>query len=316
MNTLRRVWRTLPAVLALVAAMVSAGRAAEPIRIAIHEWTGQHISAHIAGEVLKRAGFAVEYVVAGAIPSFAAIAQGDLHLQPEVWDNQVAEIFPKAVAAGDIVVVGPLGLTPREGWVYPDYMEERCPGLPRAEALAGCAQAFATAESHPKGRLVAYPADWGTRSRDLIARARLPFVAVPGGSEGAMIAELTAAYANRAPILMMFWAPHWIHAKLPLRWVELPPADPDCDSDPQLGLSPDATGDCGFPEPKIVKVVWRGFAETWPGAYAVIEKLTIDNRTQNRLLLEVDEEKRKLEEVVADWMEGNGALWRQWIATE
>jgi glycine betaine/proline transport system substrate-binding protein len=289
------------------------GAAGETIRIAVHEWTGQHISAHIAGAVLAKAGYEVEYITAGAIPSFAALANGNLHLQPEVWDNQVAEIFPKAVATGDIVVVGALGLVPREGWVYPPYMEEHCPGLPTAAALIECAQNFATPETHPKGRLVTYPADWGTRSKELVANARLPFEAVAGGSEGAMIAELTAAYAARRPILMMFWAPHWIHARLKLNWVDLPAAHPDCSNDPQHGFAPDATGDCGFAEPKIVKVVWRGFQATWPGAYAIVERLTIDNETQNLLLLEVDEKKRKLEAVIAEWIAGHEDTWRGWL---
>ncbi len=37
----------------------------DSIKIAINEWTGQHITAHVAGEVLKRMGYNVEYVTAG-----------------------------------------------------------------------------------------------------------------------------------------------------------------------------------------------------------------------------------------------------------
>ena len=40
----------------------------DAIKIAINEWTGQHISAHVAGELLKKAGNNVEYVTAGAVP--------------------------------------------------------------------------------------------------------------------------------------------------------------------------------------------------------------------------------------------------------
>jgi len=76
----------------------------DPIKIAINEWTGQHVSAHISGSVLKAAGYEVEYVTAGAVPQFAAIAQGNLHLQPETWGNNVGEIYPKSVENGDIGV--------------------------------------------------------------------------------------------------------------------------------------------------------------------------------------------------------------------
>ena len=133
----------------------------DPIKIPINEWTGQHISAHITGSLLQKAGYSIEYVTAGAVPQFAAIAQGDLHVQPETWTNNVGDIYPKAVESGDIVVLGSLGLKPQEGWIYPPYMNDKCPGLPSYEALYDCAQAFAAADTFPKGRLITYPGGLG-----------------------------------------------------------------------------------------------------------------------------------------------------------
>jgi len=287
--------------------------AAETIKIAINEWTGQHISAHVAGELLKKAGFEVEYITAGAVPQFAAIAQGNIHLQPEVWDNNVGKIYPKAVESGDIIKVGSLGLTPREGWMYPPYMKDKCPGLPAAEALVKCAQAFGTAETFPKGRLITYPADWGTRSRDLVANAGLPLQAVAGGSEGAMIAELKSAYAAKQPMLMMFWAPHWIHAELKFDWIDLPAAAADCDTNPAPGFSPTKTNDCGFAQANIGKIVSKDFKSKWPGAYKLIEAMSLDNVTQNAMMLEIDNKKRKLDEVIAEWIAKNEATWKPWV---
>ncbi len=298
---------------AAAAPQASAAESTDPIKIAINEWTGQHISAHIAGELLKKAGYNVEYVTAGAVPQFAAIAQGNLHLQPEVWDNNVGDIYPKAVEAGDIIQVGPLGLSPREGWIYPPYMEEKCPGLPAADALIKCAQAFGTAETFPKGRLITYPADWGTRSKDLVANAGLPLAAIAGGSEGAMIAELKSAYASKQPMLMMFWAPHWIHAELKFNWIDLPAAADDCDTNPAPGFDPSKTGDCGFAQANIGKIVWKGFKDKWPGAYKLVEAISIDNETQNLMMLEIDNKGRKLEEVVAEWVAANEATWKPWV---
>ncbi|MBD0864124.1 MAG: hypothetical protein GDA36_00155 [Rhodobacteraceae bacterium] len=58
----------------------------------------------------------------------------------------MGDIYPKAVGNGDIIVVGSLDLQPQEGWIYPPYMAEKCPGLPAYEALYDCAQAFAAAQ--------------------------------------------------------------------------------------------------------------------------------------------------------------------------
>ena len=281
----------------------------DPIKIPINEWTGQHISAHITGALFEKAGYSVEYVTAGAVPQFAAIAQGDLHLQPETWTNNVGDIYPKAVESGDIVVVGSLGLEPREGWIFPPYMKEKCPGLPSYEALYDCAQAFAAADTFPNGRLVTYPADWGTRSKDLVAQIGLPFNPVAGGSEGAMIAELKSAVAAQQPILMMFWQPHWIHAEITFDWTEWDPAQGEC-----VEESGQAKGSaCGFQQATIDKIANKDFASKWPGAHKLYEVMSIDNATQNALMLEIDQKGRDLEEVIAEWIAANEATWGPWI---
>ena len=281
----------------------------ETIRIPINEWTGQHISAHILGSLLEKAGFGVEYVTAGAVPQFAAIAQGDLHLQPETWTNNVGDIYPKAVEAGDIVVVGSLGLQPQEGWIYPPYMEELCPGLPDYQALYDCAQAFAAADTFPKGRLISYPADWGTRTKDVVAQIEIPFEPVAGGSEGAMIAEAKSAVATEAPLLMMFWQPHWLFAEEEFNWVAFDSAEGEC-----VEESGQSRGNaCGFQQASIDKIAYKGVAEEFPAAYAIFEAMSVDNATQNALMLEIDQKGRALEEVVAEWIDGNEATWKPWL---
>lgn len=305
----RLTLRAASAALALAVAGAASTASAEPIRIAINEWTGQHISAHITGSLIEKLGHEVEYVTAGAVPQFAAIAQGTLNLQPEVWTNNVGDIYPKAVESGDIVVVGPLGLEPREGWIYPPYMAELCPGLPSYQALYDCAQAFAAADTFPQGRLVTYPADWGTRSKDVIAQIGIPFQPVAGGSEGAMIAELKSAVAAKQPILMMFWQPHWLFAEMEFDWIEFDKTEGEC-----VEESGQSRGNaCGFQQASIDKIVNAGFAESWPDAYKLIEVMSIDNDTQNALIREIDQKGRAIEEVIAEWIAANEAVWSPWV---
>ena len=300
--------RTIAAsAIALMATQTAA--LADPIKIAINEWTGQHLSAHIAGNLIEKLGHDVEYVTAGAVPQFAAIADGSLHFQPEAWDNNVGDIFPDAVANGDIVIVGDLGLSPLEGWLYPPYMEDACPGLPSFEALYDCAQSFATSETFPNGRLITYPADWGTRSIDVIEKLDLPLKPIAGGSEGAMIAEFNAAVAAEQPIIMMFWQPHWIHAEVDANWVEWNPSDGPCDEANQTRENA-----CGFTLAGVKKIVSRDFGETWPDAMKLIEAMSIDNETQNNLILEVDQNGVSVEEAAAKWVAENEDIWGPWVA--
>jgi len=280
----------------------------DAIKMPVNEWTGQHVSAHIAGELLKGMGYNVEYVTASAVPQFAAISQGNLHLQPEVWTNNVGDIYPKAVDSGDIVVLGQLGLQPQEGWIYPPYMEEKCPGLPDYRALYDCAQAFAAADTFPKGRLITYPADWGTRSKDVVAGVGLPFEPVAGGSEGAMIAELKSAYAAKEPALMMFWQPHWIFADLDVNWVKWNATEGECVEENQT-----KDNACGFQQASIDKIVWKGFKDKWPAAYKFMDLFKLSNDVHNLAMLEIDNKGRELEEVVAEWIANNKSTWQPWV---
>jgi glycine betaine/proline transport system substrate-binding protein len=91
----------------------------DPIKVIKNDWTGQLFSTEVVGELLKEMGYNIEYVSAGALPQHPGIAQGNLHLQTEVWTNNVGDLYPNFVDKGDIVVVGDLGLDPKEGLGIP-----------------------------------------------------------------------------------------------------------------------------------------------------------------------------------------------------
>ena len=280
----------------------------DPIKVVMNNWTGQHVSTKIAGGLLEKMGYNIEYVTAGSVTQHPGLAQGNLHFSAEVWTNNIGDLYPGFVESGEIDVLGELGLEPREGWVYPPYMEERCPGLPDYKALYECTQAFASAETFPNGRLITYPADWGTRSRDIVEGIELPFNPIAGGSEGAMIAELKSAYAAKEPIIMMMWQPHWIFADLDLNWVEWNPANGECVEENQVRDTA-----CGFQQASVDKVVWGGFKDKWPAAYKMLTLFKQTNAEQNLAILEVDNKGRDLEDVAAEWIANNESRWKAWI---
>lgn len=305
--------KTAAALTVSIAAMTGSMTLAEvesndPIKIALNEWTGQHLSASIAAELLKKMGYTVELVTAGGLPQFTALEQGELHFNPEVWDNSITDAYTNGLESGAIVDMGTLGLEPREGWIYPQYMTEKCPGLPSYQALYDCAQAFANPETFPNGRLITYPADWGTRSKSVVEGIALPFNPIPGGSEGAMVAELKSALASEEPILMMFWQPHWVFAELDMDWVEWNAVDGECVEENQQRDTA-----CGFSQASVNKIASKSLAETWPGAAELVGKFTLTNDEQNTMILAVDQEGRALEEVVQEWLTTNESKWSAWV---
>ena len=140
--------------LSMAATTALAADSTDPIKLALHEWTGQHISTYIAGEVLKKMGYEVEYVTAGVYAGATALADGNITAALEIWDNNLGEFYPNLLESGAVGDLGSIGLDAREGWLYPKHVEELCPGLPAWDAFVGCAEVFATAETFPNGRFV------------------------------------------------------------------------------------------------------------------------------------------------------------------
>ena len=169
---------------------------------------------------------------------------------------------------------------------------------------------FATAETLPAGRLVDYPADWGTPGADRVAGLELPFKAVPAGSEGALIAELRASSEKKSPLLIVFWQPHWAMSAYDVQFVDLPAGEDACYEDAAWGVNPNALNDCDFLPTRIFKTAWSGFAEKWPAAYEILNAYQLTTEAQQPLMGAVDVDGGAIEEVVAAWLSDNEATWK------
>lgn len=289
------------------------GAVDEPIKLAINEWTGQHVTTHVAGEILKRAGYKVEYVTAGYMNMWQAMGEGEIHAALELWTSNISDQFAVQVDAGNVVDISSLGLDAKEGFAYPAHVEEICPGLPAWEALMDCAPKFATAETLPQGRLIDYPADWGTPGADRVAGLNLPFKAVPAGSEGALITELRASTEKKSPLLIVFWQPHWAMSAYDVKFVELPKGEEACYSDPAWGPNPAATHDCDFIPTRIFKAGWSGMEQKWPAAFEILKAYKLTTEAQQPMMGEIDVDGRSVEEVASEWVDANESAWRSYV---
>lgn len=311
---IRRILTTT-ALAGTLATAAGAADSTDPIRLTLHDWTGQLITTHIMGEVLQKAGLNVEYVQADYLAQFAGLETGDLDVAMEIWATTGREAMEKALATGKVVNLGETGMQAIEEWWYPSYMVEKCPGLPDWHALLepDCAEAFATPDTLPDGRYLGGPVTWGGFDEERIAALGLPFQVIHAGTDAALFAELEAAYQRKDPILLWIYAPHWAPIKYEGDWVQFPPYEPACYTDPAWGPNPDATHDCGKPRGPIWKVAWAGLAEKWPTARPAIENFKLDNEEMGKMIAAVDLDGKKVDEVVAGWMTANEARWKPWI---
>ena len=285
----------------------------DPIKLTIHDWTGQYLTTHIMGEVLKQAGYNIEYVQADYIAQFAGLESGDLHVAMEMWETTGKQAMEESLATGKTVDLGETGMDAKEEWWYPMYMKERCPGLPDWKALNDCAEAFATPETSPRGRYLGGPVTWAGFDDERVEALELEYEVVHAGTDAALFAELESAIQRKEPILLWVYAPHWAVAKYDGEWIEFPEYTDECYEDPSWGTNPDMAYDCGKPFGWIKKVGWKAGEDKWPGAYRAVRNFHIDNDTMSQLIVEVDLNGRSVDDVVAEWIANNEATWRAWI---
>ncbi len=285
----------------------------DPIKLTLHDWTGQFVTTRIMGSVLKEAGYNIEYVQADYIAQFAGLQSGDLTIAMEIWETTGREAMDKATKTGKVENVGETGMQAIEEWWYPSYMKERCPGLPDWKALNKCAKEFSTPETAPKGRYLGGPVTWGGFDDERAEALGLDFEVVHAGTDAALFAELESAYQRKAPILLWVYAPHWAPSKYKGEWVEFPKYSAACYNDAKAGINPNAKYDCGKPRGPIWKVAWSGLKDKWPGAYAALKKFNINNDEMGAMVGAVDLDGKKVEAVVAEWMKKNEARWKEWL---
>lgn len=286
----------------------------DPIKIADNNWSSQKVLARIAQQLLEKIGYKTKVISADSQGQFPAMGLGDLDLQMEVWEGTMQQSFMKEVKAGRMVDLGSYTATTREDWWYPDYMEEICPGLPDWKALNACAAKLAVPETAPNGRYLAGPVDWIKHDKERIEALDLKFTVVNAGSTAALFGELKSAAMRKEPIVLFNWAPNWVGAAFPGKFVEFPKYDERCASDPSWGSNPDLPYDCGGPTGGYLKKgAWSGFEKKWPCAFQLIKNIDFTGPMIDEAAALADVDNLKFEDAASTWITKHQKEVQQWM---
>lgn len=285
----------------------------DPIKLTLHDWTGQLITTNLMAEILKKAGYNVDLVQADYIAQFAGLKTGDLHVAMEMWETTGRDAMDEATDTGKVENIGETGMQAIEDWWYPSYMKEICPGLPDWQALNDCAEEFATSETAPNGRYLGGPVTWGGFDDERVEALEMDFEVVHAGTDAALFAELESAYQRKAPIVLWVYSPHWAPSKYEGEFVEFPAYTKECYNDESWGSNKSEKYDCGKPRGPIWKVAWSGVKDKWPGAHKIIKSFNIDNDEMGQMVADVDLDNKPLESVVGNWMDANESRWSEWV---
>jgi len=299
------------------AAAAAAVDSSDPIKLPIHNWSSQIAGVYAVGAILESTGNSVEYISADSTLVYTSMCEGDMDLVHEVWEGAFGVAFMEQVDAGCVIDAATHDAKTREEWWYPSYVEDVCPGLPDWEALNACAEMFATPDSGGKGRFLGGPVDWLKGDQERVEGLEMDFIVENAGTAGALWAALEAASANQEPIVLFNWTPNFIEAMYDGKFIEFPTFADECRTDPEWGMNPETTHDCGNPKDGYLKLgVWEGFPAKWPNAYAAVQNMNFSNLDIAQLAMYVDIDGMEPEDAAALWLAENCARWTGWSGAD
>ncbi len=290
----------------------------DPIMVIDNNWSSQKVLARVAKQLLDKSGYKTELVTLDTQSQFAAMGTGDAHIQMEVWEGSMNASFMKEVEAGRMTDGGSHAATTREEWWYPNYVEEICPGLPDYKALNACAEALSTPETAPNARYLSGPAEWHPEDVERVEALGLNVTIVNAGSADALFGELKSAAARKEPIILFNWAPNWVGAAYPGKFVEFPRRDAEnkCVTDASWGINPDMTNDCGAAVGGYLKKgLWSGFAAKYPCANELMANIDFTGEMIDAAAALVDVDGLDHEAAATAWIEKNVDVVKGWMPT-
>lgn len=274
---------------------------AEPVKLLVLDWSSQQVITRALGSVLQDKGVKVEYVEVSSGAQWYQLAHGKADIQVEVWQGSMGTKFNELVAQGIIREGVTHSAKTREDWWYPLYVEEDCPGLPNWEALRSCSSLFAEGEGD-KGAFFSGP--WEKADSARIRALGLNFEVIVLSDGNAINEKIDQYISEHRPLLVYNWTPNWVEAKYAGRFVEFPPYDVACESEPSWGLNPKYTWDCGNPSDGWLKTaVSTSLVMKSKCAYDIVSvfKLTSEHIAHAALL--ADRYNLSIEQAAARWVQ-------------
>lgn len=289
----------------------AADNKSQPINIVINNWTSQIVLSKVVGEVFSSIGYQPNYLETSVSDQWGALSHGAAHVQVEVWEGTMSDMFNRMVETGGILDAGVHQAKTREEWWYPAYAEKVCPGLPDWQALKSCAEKFAVGnESY--GTYFAGPWEKPDEARIRALGMNFRVKILKNGDD--LWVELKKAQAENRPIVLFNWTPNWVESRFEGKFVEFPEYDPACETDSAWGVSSTYIYDCGNPKDGwLKKAAWSGMPQTWDCAYRTLKNINFSNQQIASAAALVDVDQMSHDQAAKRWLEDNDTIWRTWI---
>ena len=290
------------------------GGGGEAITLAVNPWTGSAVNAYVAKAVIEaNLDTPVEIVDIDENATWVGLDDGSIDAVLEVWPSGHAADYETYITGkGSVVDIGKLGPSAKIGWYVPTFVIDEHPELATWEGFKDpeLAKLFATAESGDLGQFTMGDPSYVTYDEQIIANLELPLKYVVAGSEAALLTAIDKAIADKTPILLQFWKPHWKQLEVDLTEVTLPEVTDAC-----LASAAAADGGyaCDYPVDELYKAANAGLEAKNAAVFSLLSKLTLTTEQQSEIAGYVDRDGMTPADAAKKWVDENADVWQAWL---
>ena len=285
----------------------------EPIKIPLHNWSSQQVGATLLGMLFQMVGEEIEFVSINSIEVYDSLCDNEIDIIHEIWEGAFGPSFQSQLDKDCAIEIGKHDINVREGWWYPNYVKELCPGLPDYQALNSCSNIFSLKETGSKGAFISGPKIWKKNDTKRIRSLGIDFEVVHKDTASEIWVELAKAIKNEKPIIVFNWTPNFVEATYEGEFVKFPDFEPACLEDPTWGKNIFDLYDCGNPLGGYIKIgSSKNFKENHPRAFEVAKNIKFTNLDISQFA-QYPREGLNYKLSAEKWLDNNEDRWKSWI---
>jgi|GEM_PF-94999 len=284
------------------------------IKLAVNAWTGSAVNANVAKVVLEsKLGTPTELVALDENAAWVGLDSGDLDANLEIWPSgHVADYKTYITDKKSVVDIGELGPEAKIGWYVPKFVIDEHPELATWEGFKdpALAKLFATAETGDLGQFLFADPSFVTYDEQIIKNLNLPLKFVVAGSESALLTAIDQSIADKKPLLMQFWKPHWKLLLVDLVEVKLPDVTDACLAS---AAASDGNYACDYPVDVLYKAANAKLEAKNKPAFDFLSKFKLTNDQQSEVAGLIDNEKKAPDVAAKEWVDANPDVVAAWL---
>ncbi|MUV36655.1 hypothetical protein JNUCC1_00458 [Lentibacillus sp. JNUCC-1] len=306
-------------IIVLTGCGVNADGKLDKIVLADAQWNSLQIHNEIASTIIEEGyGIETEEMTGSTTATIQGLREGNIHVYMEFWTDNFADLYEKAMEAGDIEVVSVNFDDNKQGLYVPTYViegdEERgispmAPDLKTVEDLKKYPDVFEDPEDPGKGRVISSPSAWEEVDTAISAKfdhygLDETFNKFLPGSDAAIATSLAGAYEKGKAWVGYYWEPTAVTAKYDLTLLEEPEYD-EAEWKETKGTE--------FPPNDVVVAVHKDFREKALEVAEFLDHYETSSELTEEALKYMDENDATAEETAAWWMKQHADVWTSWL---